>query len=282
MSQPANHWKLGLFVALGIVAAIALLLWVGAARLERDFVPAYLFFDEEVEGLEVGSPIKFRGVPIGRVVDIRFAVDQRHVEVHGKIFTGALERIGLETGLESPEDGPFMPAGLRVQVVTNLLTGVSFLQGDFFDPASLPPPEYPFLVPWNTVHTAPSTTKDISRAISEISDLLPPLLVESRRTLELMSGAIEDIDPGKLSRRIQGLAAGMEEVLRELELEPVLGDLRATLQRVNTTVEELGLMIGRLESDARLAETTAALRDAAGRVSASADDHQLTARPGPV
>ena len=39
------------------------------------------YFDESVQGLEVGAPVKLRGVPIGHAVDIGFAPDRRHIEV---------------------------------------------------------------------------------------------------------------------------------------------------------------------------------------------------------
>ena len=63
-----NPWKLGLFVVSGFVIAFASLVWLGSQSLDRQTQRVITYFDESVQGLEVGSPVKFRGVVIGSVV----------------------------------------------------------------------------------------------------------------------------------------------------------------------------------------------------------------------
>ena len=62
---PTNHWKLGLFVLGGVAFGVFCLFWFGLRRLERQAVTVYAYFAEEVDGLGEGSPVKYRGVPIG-------------------------------------------------------------------------------------------------------------------------------------------------------------------------------------------------------------------------
>ena len=181
---PTNRWKLGLFVTLGFLGMILILGWLGATRLRRESTEVHYFFDQEVNGLEIGSPIKFRGVPVGKVVRIRAASDQRHVEVVGQIFVDSLEAIGLPREDEpDPEDGPFVPDDLRVQLVTNFLTGVAFIQGDFFDPEVYPIPEYPFEIPYNTVHAVTSTAKTLEDAFRVVAERIPELTEEFKHVL---------------------------------------------------------------------------------------------------
>src|SRR6185369_17506218 len=111
-----NHWKLGLFVVLGLVALIASLFWIGAQRFSRDAFDAVAFFDESVQGLDVGSPVKFRGVTVGTVADITIAPDHRHVQVTSDIYVDAIKRLGL--GDHAPRKGEeFINPLLRVQPV---------------------------------------------------------------------------------------------------------------------------------------------------------------------
>ena len=70
---PTNHWKLGLFLTAGFFSLVGALGWFGATRLEREAMEAHYFFDQDVNGLEIGSPVKFRGVTIGKVTTIRAA-----------------------------------------------------------------------------------------------------------------------------------------------------------------------------------------------------------------
>ena len=91
----ANRWKLGVFVVLGMGLGFITLLWLGTAGFgERDF-RIVSYFNESVQGLDVGSSVKFRGVPIGRVAKIRIAPDGRHVEVMSDVKIDALARLGF-------------------------------------------------------------------------------------------------------------------------------------------------------------------------------------------
>jgi len=81
MSAPTNHWKLGLFVVGSLFAAVAIGVYLAAQSLRKDTVEYKSYFDESVQGLEVGAPLKFRGVTLGNVSLIDVAADRRHVEV---------------------------------------------------------------------------------------------------------------------------------------------------------------------------------------------------------
>ena len=62
-----NYWKLGAFVLGGIALAFAVLVWLGAGDWNRKTRTIVTYFDESVQGLEVGAALKFRGVPVGTV-----------------------------------------------------------------------------------------------------------------------------------------------------------------------------------------------------------------------
>ncbi|MDF2698350.1 MAG: Paraquat-inducible protein, partial [Labilithrix sp.] len=70
MAAPTNHFKLGLFVLLAFAAVIATLITLGAWSMRKDSVQYHTYFNESVQGLDVGAPVKFRGVTIGFVSGI--------------------------------------------------------------------------------------------------------------------------------------------------------------------------------------------------------------------
>ena len=153
-----NHWKLGLFVVAALATMVAVTFWIGAQRFERESFQAISYFDESVQGLDVGSPVKWRGVTVGTVSDLTVAPDGRHVQVTSDIFVDALTRLGLEV----PQQGQaFIHPNLRVQLASVGITGIRFLQTDFFDPERHPPPPLPFEPPWNYVPSTPSTLKSV-------------------------------------------------------------------------------------------------------------------------
>ena len=228
---PTNRWKLGLFMTLGFLGMLLTLGWLGATRFERDSTESHYFFDQEVNGLELGSPIKFRGVTIGKVAVIRAAPDQRHVEVVGEIYSDSLVALGLPQDARGPEDGPFVPDDLRVELITSLLTGAAFIQGDFFDPETYPIPEYPFNVPWNTVHVVPSTYKSLEEAFRVVSERIPELTEELKHVLLGIEDTLRDFDSGELSRQAHSLLVTAENFLLHIDELSIMreggGDARA-------------------------------------------------------
>jgi phospholipid/cholesterol/gamma-HCH transport system substrate-binding protein len=73
MSNGAHHFKLGLFVVIAGILLFASLVTLGAGSFLEKKTLVETFFDEAVSGLDVGAPIKYRGVTIGRVNSIGFA-----------------------------------------------------------------------------------------------------------------------------------------------------------------------------------------------------------------
>ncbi|RLB41487.1 MAG: hypothetical protein DRH12_08010 [Deltaproteobacteria bacterium] len=84
-----SKFAVGLFVLGGSIAAVVLLIFLGATHLFQKGQYYVTYFDESVQGLIKDSPVKYRGVPIGRVDRIRVAPDGRLVEVVLKVESGA-------------------------------------------------------------------------------------------------------------------------------------------------------------------------------------------------
>jgi phospholipid/cholesterol/gamma-HCH transport system substrate-binding protein len=275
-----NHWKLGLFVVFGIAATIAALFWVGAQRFRRESFPAIAFFDESVQGLDVGSPIKFRGVTVGTVGNITIAPDHRHVQVTSDIYVDAVRSLGISDGAPDPKSGePFMPQNLRVQLVAAGITGVRFLEVDFFDPRRYPPPPLPFAPPWNYIPSAPSTLRSLEQAALEFANRLPALgeetsaaLVEARQTLAAVHQLTGELagDTGAVARvvaRLDHTATSLETALHDAEPGPTTQALRSAAASVGTAATSVGGAadgvsdgLGTVQDDVRASLT--ALRDA--------------------
>ena len=242
-----NHWKLGLFVLLAVGVMLGTIFWFGARRFRRESFPAISYFDESVQGLDVGSPVKFRGVTVGTVSDITIAPDHRHVQVTAGMYVDALVRLGLRTGAPK-SDEEFIAPNLRVQLASAGITGVRFIQTDFFDPERYPPPRLPFEPPWNYVPSAPSTLKNVEESAIEVLNRLPMLADRAKDTL---------VDVKRTLGSIDRLAAGLSA--EDGSFNRALQELRAAATRVDRALDE-----------AKLGATTASVRDAAASVGQAA------------
>lgn len=235
-STATNHWKLGFFVLIAILAAIGVTFWIGARRFERDSFKAISYFDESVQGLEVGSPVKWRGVTVGTVAEITVAPDGRQVQVTSDIYTDALQRLGLA---QPREGGAFIDPNLRMQLASAGITGVRFLQTDFFDPERYPPPALSFAPPWNYVPSTRSTLKSVEDSALDILNKFPDLeddarqaLVDLRRTLGSVDRATAWIqaDDGSVNRLLIELRAASVKLQHTLD-EAALGRTAASLRQ---------------------------------------------------
>ena len=85
MARRPSHLVIGLFTSIGIVIGAGLIFWLGASKYFEKGDTYVTYFDESVQGLQVDSSVKYRGVDIGRVKQIRVAPDNRLIEVVMKI-----------------------------------------------------------------------------------------------------------------------------------------------------------------------------------------------------
>lgn len=259
-----EHWKLGLFVSLGLAVAVFMLFWLGMARFRREAIFAVTYFDESVQGLDVGSPVKFRGVTLGTVSSITIAPDQRHVQIDMQIFTEELQRMGLAA------DTPMNPE-VRVQLASAGITGVKFLQVDFFEVARHPVMELPFEPGSNYIPSVPSTLKGLEEALNVFLDKLPlygdrikKVLEEGRETLaqiRKVATMLED-EQGpvqQLVRRVDSAVGTLEGAIKDAELGHTAKSLRASaasvgdaagnLSKTSVSVGKTSSQVGALSDD---------------------------------
>lgn len=79
METRASYLIVGTFVLALIAGAFGFGLWITRANLRDTSVIYYVNFTGSVSGLQVGSPVQLRGVPVGNVTDI--AIDERNIEL---------------------------------------------------------------------------------------------------------------------------------------------------------------------------------------------------------
>ena len=86
MSKSANKTLIGAFVVGATASCCSLSPFSAQARLFQTTSRYVLFFDGSISGLSVGSPVLFRGVPVGRVVEIRLTGDLDNLVFQTPVF----------------------------------------------------------------------------------------------------------------------------------------------------------------------------------------------------
>jgi paraquat-inducible protein B len=274
MSAPTNHWKLGAFVIASILLGLTAAALLTAKSMQVETVSYTSYFDEAVTGLEIGSPIRFRGVAIGNVTAIDVAPDRRHVEITYSLGVGVLKRLGLAVTGHGKGVSLKVPPGLRVQLTSTGVTGTKFLQIDFFDTGDQPPPQLPFPVPDHYIPAMPSTLKNLEAAVVRAVDQLPDLVRDVGAVVGRVNLMLDEVGrhelPAKAALALDDthrLAAGLQAKLDQLPVAQLSRDASATMVRTSALLGRIDRVLARLDGDdgllASLQRTSDSLGDLA-------------------
>jgi ABC-type transporter Mla subunit MlaD len=279
MVTSANYVKVGLLVTIGLVAAAVLGITVGALSVHRKEIISYFtYFNEAVTGLDVGAPVRARGVNVGQVGDITFAPDRRMVEVRMDMDERTLKRLGLH------QDHFDIPSDLRAQLASQGLTGTAFVSLDSFDPAKNPPPVLTFVPPERYIPAATSQLKSLEeslfRAMDGIANLADSLSREGfpEKMLQVLTRAdevlarfaqlLKSVDRQNIPQRavatIEELRGAVGKVSKALDGVDGDAGLIATTQRSMSSLGDVGR--GATGAARELEETLSEIREAASAV----------------
>jgi len=285
MDQKAIYFRVGVVILAGIAMLAGLILWVGSDAFRSGGRRFETYFAESVQGLDVGSAVRFRGVPVGRVTEVGLAAADYPMAQAAQVmgndaftlvvvrFEVFAERFGQRTNAEI---GTLVQGGLRVRMASQGITGVLYLEADFLDPRRFPP----IAVPWEprvpVIPSAPSTltqfTSAAERLVARLEQAQLPETVESAN--RLLAALTETITGGEGYRiLVEGsdLIAQLRDTVAKLAppLEASVADAQRSLAAIGETVasRETRQTIRNLEvATARLPQTVAALEQTMRRI----------------
>ncbi len=278
MAAPTNHWKLGLFVVAGFFVAMGVIVTLGARSLEKKTVKYRTYFDESVQGLDVGSPVKFRGVTIGSVAAIDIAPDHRHVEVWCELVVDQLNDLGLNVvgDLKAPRIA--VPPELRVQLGSAGLTGVKFVLIDFFSIPDNPIMPLPFRVPDNYIPSARSTMKNLEDSVVHAVDRFPEVAGQIVVMLGKINRVLDDVDshhlPDKLGAALSHadrVMADVQVAVRGVDSPKLAAGAEETMANLNATMTRMNAMLERVQGSKGLLASAERASNAVGDVAQNAN-----------
>ena len=264
----ANPALIGAFVLGAVVLVGAVVVVWGSGRFFRNTKTFVSYFSGSVNGLNPGAPVKFRGVKIGSVTEIRLrradptqiaASDAHSIPVH---FDVDLDQIAaLRGGRRLPLDrarlDELIARGLRAQLQSeSFVTGVLYVGLDVFpdSPVVLVEPERPDVLEIPTVPTmleraSQTLTKlaaklekiDLEAALKSVTDAFDAAnaLVRSPEIPQTLMAARDALTS------IQQLSSSAEPRVRPLleSLDATSTAARASLRNVDTALANLRTLI---------------------------------------
>lgn len=232
MASARTNFAVGIFVIAGICITTAVVIYVGATSYFQSGRLYAAYFDESVQGLSQDSPVKYRGVSIGKVHEIRIARDARLIEV----------LLQIESDWKPDKD-------IVAQIKSIGITGIMFVEldqqkegDDLLAPVTGDTPRYP------VISTKSSEIKQLMDGLAEVVNQL------------------KAVDLNEISRGLQETIATVNQTVKDADVKPIAARLKTAVDRANAILndnrwdrilEAMETSGGHLNEFARNANTTA-------------------------
>lgn len=232
MIRKLDYFRLGLFIILGIGMLVSVVVILGAGRYFETTYSMETYFDESINGLSIGSPVKLRGVNIGRVSKITFVSNiyqdasrknDRYVYVECEIHPELFDDIPEDHFREFMNKG--VERGLRIRPTSLGLTGQLFLNIVYENPKTSPPLPIDWTPKYAYVPSTASTLSQVEGAIASISKTLSSLKQEDIESIiSDVKSIVNTLD------EFMKTEGGKEAGRRLLD---ILGETRTLMARTN-------------------------------------------------
>ncbi|MBS1188638.1 MAG: hypothetical protein H6R10_430 [Rhodocyclaceae bacterium] len=254
MSGKISPFRLGIFVVVAAIILLALVVSVGGGNVLRPKVTVETYFDESVQGLDIGSKVRYRGVEIGAVSRISFTytryeqskppADRRqYVLVEMAVYPDLLGKVGADRQFVEQLVGE----GLRIRMAPIGITGIVYLELDFVRNGNVLPINW---TPENLyIPSTRSRVLNFVEAVEGFMDKLAPLDIDALvgkldRLLTTLDRKAEGLNTEKLTkdvaaalRELQHAAGEVSRLAGRKEWQSVPADLSASARRLREIAE---------------------------------------------
>jgi paraquat-inducible protein B len=248
MSAKANYFKLGLFVLAGLAVTVAMVLALGAGKLFERTILLETYVDDSVQGLDIGSKVRYRGVLLGEVKRLGFTAERYELD---KPLGQRKPYVLVEATLDAKDLGPlgkadaellqqYIDQGLRIRVAPQGITGINYLELDFVDPIQNPP----LPIDWQPRNLyVPSARAKLVQFTNQVDNVLRML---------------EEVNLGQLARDASALLEKTTKKVDALPVEKLGAEGTALLAELRDTNRKLSALLGGADTQATFTETAAA------------------------
>ncbi|MCB1120014.1 MAG: MCE family protein [Verrucomicrobiae bacterium] len=254
MSAKPNPTVIGFFVLGALAFTILGLIFLGQSAFNRTNYRFVTYFDETVSGLEIGAPVKFRGVKIGQVTELKIFLGETdgqgvssRIPVIYEVTKESLEdTFGGLIDLSKPDDlRRYIDEGLRARLATSsFITGLMYVELDLVDPRQYPAEYYSQFADLFEIPTFKGPLAEISDNVSEFIKRFNTVDIEaiSHRLISLLenlNNEVQDADLGNLSQSLQETAKAFTTLAESPQIPKLLNELEHTIDEFTGLAQDI-------------------------------------------
>lgn len=261
MSQKPSYFRIGLFIVIALAILAAGLIAFGAGQFFRPRIYIETYLDASVQGVDVGSTVKFKGVQIGRVSSIDFTFNEYGSP--GKVdrynYVMILMEIDREMfpGMFSENLTPLIEKnvaqGLRARIEPQGITGMNYIEINYVkDPSQFPSLGVDWKPHYYYIPSAPGQLTNMLDSVNNIMRQIEQLNIGgmSKSTMELLenlNNAVTGAQIEKISEGLQALLADFHSALKSANVGPLSEDARRLIAGLEKSNAELRTILKDLE-----------------------------------
>jgi ABC-type transporter Mla subunit MlaD len=266
MSQKPSYFRIGLFIVVALAILAGGLIVLGAGQMFRPRIYVETYVDGTVQGVDVGSPVKFRGVPIGRVSSINFTFyeygDPSQVgrfnyvrilmEVDREMFPGMFSE-NLTSVIEKN-----VAQGLRARIEPQGITGINYIEINYVnDPKQFPPLAVDWKPHYYYIPSAPGQLTNMLDSVNNIMHQIEQLNFSGMsksisQLLENLNKAVTGADITKISADLQSLIGEFRDAIKAANVGQLSEEARAVLEGLEKSNTQLQVVLKNLEPATRI------------------------------
>jgi paraquat-inducible protein B len=243
MSRRANPKLVGGFVLTAIALLVAAALVFGSFTFFETTRKFVVFFEGSVDGLTAGSAVLFRGVPLGRVVDVGIRYDPKdssfEIPVIIEIRPGVIARYSPPATLDTEGLKRLISEGLRARLESaSLVTGQQVVQLNFFPgtPINLQKSDLPYY----QLPAVPSPTQQIMSSVDVAARDLPTLIKQVTGVLDRVQGILSPENEAAFNLLLESAALTMKSVQADAEsVSRLIGETDNTIASAGQLTKRL-------------------------------------------
>jgi paraquat-inducible protein B len=254
---------IGSFSVGAVVLLTFLLYFLGSTTFFNKGDRYILYFNESVNGLNIGSPVKWRGVPVGSVaeilVDSRLNPDDHLIPVIVEIQSDRLR--GVDGNILKLNDPNVMKQnieqGLRGKLQQlSFITGQIYIELDYSARLRGHAPRMRHYGSMNIVEipTVPSTLAQISEVLTEVRDSLDEVDFKGigDQITALLHNLNTNLEGDRIGKAFGGAAdlfSNLNEIVQKQEFQEMLKDLEQVMKSLSSISGKVDTEIGPLSKD---------------------------------
>lgn len=261
MSAQPNYFRIGLFIVIGTAIATAGLVAFGAGQFFKKRIIIETYVNSSVQGVDKGSPVKYRGLLVGAVKRITFAFDEYSepdrpnkgaisdpnapnegdhynyvvilMEIDKQMFPGMFSE-DLTKLIEQN-----VKQGLRARIEPLGITGMNYVDINYLKEMD----NFPLLgFSWTPEHYyIPSAPGQLASILDSVNSMMSQV--------SGMMDELKKLNLGDVQSGISQLLNNLNKAVTGADLEKLSADMQALMAEVNKAVADA--KVGELSADAR-------------------------------